>query len=279
MKDTSFLSQQSGLDKIKRYDWVIPDVQPGELLWIHKTKLEIDHKYQRECSKQMTSSMSSKWSWIACGVLTVAHRPDGSYCVIDGQHRLRAALNRSDITNLPCIVFKLDSIATEAKGFVDSDTFRRNILSLDKFKAQKEAMDSNALYLQSIFDRYGIKPSASKSPKSIKSLSTCYALAKIDQRQFENLMELISVLCMDEAISEKLLTGLDYLSKHLTIPITDKKLRMRILDCGASKLEIGAIKAAAYYAGGGGKVFAIGMLEIINKGLRKKYAFRDEIVE
>ena len=68
--------------------------------------------------------------------------------------------------------------------------------------------------------------------------------------------------------------GFFYISKNLDTPIEDTRLRKRILKLGPQALLRATMRASAYYASGGYKVWALGMLEDINKGLREMHQFR-----
>lgn len=91
-----------GLDKVQRYGWTMQDKQ-GEQRQINKNLLLVNDDYQRTASASKILEIASEWSWIGCGVIIVAKR-DGSYWVIDGQHRVLAAKRRSDIKEMPCLV-------------------------------------------------------------------------------------------------------------------------------------------------------------------------------
>lgn len=55
--------------------------------------------------------------------------------------------------------------------------------------------------------------------------------------------------------------------------LNDRRLSKRLMEIGAQRLLDGATRAAAFYARGGPKVFADGMLQEINKGLHGKFQF------
>ena len=73
------------------------------------------------------------------------------------------------------------------------------------------------------------------------------------------------------AVGEKLLDGVWYIHRHVAGGLSDARLSRRLRDIGPRRLTESAIRAAAYYARGGAKVFASGMIEEINKNLRSKF--------
>jgi hypothetical protein len=63
-------------------------VQPGVWLPIHQ--LRIDPTINRPLNRQRVHTIAEKFDPDAIGVLTVSVRPDGTYLLLDGQHRLAA---------------------------------------------------------------------------------------------------------------------------------------------------------------------------------------------
>jgi len=102
-------------DKTARYAWTIKNA-PGEFLMIPKSELEVDHAYQRDrINQRRVEELARAWDWIACGCLVVALRDDNKWFVVDGQHRKLAADQRSDIRELPCLVFETAGRREEAR--------------------------------------------------------------------------------------------------------------------------------------------------------------------
>ena len=107
-----------GLDKVSRYNWTMRNV-PGQFLMIPKTDLEVDAAYQRNrINQRRVDALTRTWDWIACGCLVVALRDDNKWFVVDGQHRKLAADQRSDIQELPCLVFETGTRREEAVSFL-----------------------------------------------------------------------------------------------------------------------------------------------------------------
>lgn len=261
-----------GIDKTKRYGWTTKD-EPGELKYLHKDMLKIHPAYQREVALNKVTDITANWSWVGAGVIVVGER-NGEYWVIDGQHRLLSAKRRSDITSLPCIVFSTESIKQEAIAFLDLNTNRKPVSSVAKYRGMTAAEDETAVIVTNVFNKLGIK-ATSNGPKAkeIKSVAWALKRAKEDAYTFELIMTIAAKLCEDMPIHERLIGGLWYMHKNLPYGINDKKLMERINNIGARKLVDAANRAAAYFSRGGEKVWATGMLEEINKGLRNKFEF------
>src|ERR1700686_676187 len=123
-----------GDDKVERYGWKMRD-RPGELCEINKRDLKIDIAYQRSLKRARVLDMAQDWSWVACGAVVVALRQPGEWFVVDGQHRVAAALLRSDIERIPCIAYAAEDLRQEAQGFIDTNTKRGSMTLADRFKA------------------------------------------------------------------------------------------------------------------------------------------------
>jgi len=105
-----------GKSKIERYGWTVQDGQ-GELRLISKHDLAVDYaSYQRIANNAKTLVLARDWSWIACGALIVASR-GGALHVVDGGHRLVAAMKRDDITMLPASCSKRKRSGKRLKVF------------------------------------------------------------------------------------------------------------------------------------------------------------------
>jgi len=273
MLDTSKLKQSNDEDKIERYNWKLID-SPGELRYVPKTNIEIDHTYQRLHSTGQVRRLSREWSWLACGVIIVGERLDNTLVAIDGQHRLLAALNRSDIQNLPCIIFKINSIAKEAECFVISNTHRKGVKTIEKHIANIIAKDETALFIDNILKRNNIELSDRNTSPSLLCIGQCYNIVETDKDNFETILQLSSALCANSHIPESILGGIYILSKQLNVPITDIKFKKHLFRFTVQEYVRGINEARVYFGKGGRNIWAKGMLDIINKGLRTKYYFK-----
>lgn len=115
--------------------------------WIPPSELKIDAAYQRstdnQASQRLIASIAANFDWRLCTPLVVSRRADGSFVVIDGQHRTLAAQMRG-MDDLPCCVFTYESAEEEAKMFVAANRSRKAMNRLDDFHAALAAGDSDA---------------------------------------------------------------------------------------------------------------------------------------
>jgi hypothetical protein len=261
-----------GVDKTARYGWVTKDA-PGTLQMLHKDVLQIHPAYQRDVLPDKVKAITAAWSWLSLGALVVGER-GGEFWVIDGQHRTLAAKRRSDITHLPCVVFKTADVKTEARGFLECNTGRKPVTAVGKQKALVAAGDEVAAYVQQQCEalRLQIKPNA-KTVGQLKCVAWCMRRASDDKAVFRLVLEMGAELSAQDQmpVNEMLLEGLWLLHLKCGDGLADKRLTKRLREKGARVLLDAAKRAAAYYVTGGGKVWAQGMLAELNKGLQRKF--------
>lgn len=255
--------------KIDRYGWANICDGKGELKWIDKSRLHVDLTYQRESNNFRAQDIASDWSWVACGVIVINDR-DGVYYVIDGQHRVLAAMKRIDIDLLPCLVFREKTVKDEAVGFYTASTKRANISALQKYKTLLVMDDPDAVYMDDAFKKLGIKVMKNANgPMQLKSVSSLYKIKKRDTSDFDKLITLLAEICDNESpVTQALIGGLDHIGRR--IDLNDQKLRKRIKTVGAIQLDLSAKKGAAIAGSTGytGINWANGMMSEINKHVK-----------
>jgi hypothetical protein len=273
---SNFLSETTPLggDKIARYKWSDPGAL-GKFLLIDKHELHVDHAYQRspEGVSKITA-LTKDFNWRAFGTVHVALRPDGKWFVFDGQHRVLAAMRRSDVKFLPCMVFELDTVKEEAESFLSVNTCRRPIGSIAKHNARVAASDPLALFLDRCFsDLRLVAANTATYGGQIKCLTICYKLAAADKDLFRDVLRLVSDLSYAEnvPVKESLLSGLFWLAARLPNGVNTPRFEQRVRQKGQFALEQAVYRAAALYARGGERIFGIGILEELNKGLQRKF--------
>lgn len=263
-----------GVDKVKRYGWSVQDA-PGDMRLLHKDMLQIHPAYQRDLVPQKVSEISAAWSWVALGALVVGER-GGEFWVIDGQHRAAAAKRRSDITHLPCVVFKTTDVKQEARGFLTIQTMRKPVTAVAKQKAMVTAGDEVAGFVQQTVEALGlqIRPTAGKAGE-LKCVGWCLKRAADDRETFVKVLRLGAALCTQDnmPVAERVLEGLWVLNDKCGSGLADPRFVKRLHERGGRVLLDAANKAAAYYSSGGGRIWAQGMLGELNKGLQERRRF------
>jgi hypothetical protein len=272
------VNTHNGTSKVKHYGWTLKD-KPGELVWLRKDALFVDHTYQRIAKNVRVLQIAQKWSWLACGVIVVAKREDDQrFYVVDGQHRVLAALKRSDIEQLPCLVFKTESAKEEAAGFYDSNTGRRLPTSLEKWKAQLLRGDATTTFVDALIQQAGRVAGNQAGHLEVRCLTSLLRAADADREMLRNMWPLVVEVCQGNSLHERVFDGLFWLEAHLPDgqSLTDKRWRERVIRLGFRGLLDAAQRAATFYARGGAKTWGVGMLEAMNKGCRIHLSLREE---
>jgi hypothetical protein len=124
--------------------------------WIVASEIGVDMQYQRPLNVGHVRKIAREFNLKAFGVLLVSERANGTYWIIDGQHRLAAvkAMGRGDM-RLPCHVYKNLSVAEEAEIF-HMQTQRKAISSVDRFRARLFAGDETAMSINRIIQKHGL---------------------------------------------------------------------------------------------------------------------------
>lgn len=262
-----------GVDKLSRYGWETQN-KKGDLRWLPKTCLNVDGSYQRD-PKHRTKilDIARNWNWVSLAAIVVSQRSDDTYWVIDGQHRVMAAMKRSDVDLLPCVVHQIDNVQREAEAFIDTNTGRKPVQAHEKHKAALLARDEVAIMVQELLDSGGKHIcTGGSAADGIKCIGL---LNKLVSRSYDDLATIWPLICeLTRGVycSERIVDGLLFIEKHMPEgqSLSDRRWRNRILSIGNDDLVKAAGEGAAFFSKGGARPWAAGMINRINKGLRTK---------
>lgn len=135
------------------------------------TKLTVDRSVQRALDKNRVAKIVKDFDPAALGALIVSHRADGSYHIIDGQHRMYAciAVGRDD-AELDCKIFEGLSRKEEAALFRRYNNTRQVAL-IDRFLVRVEEGEESAVVLNDILNRHGWRAEGSKAPGAFAAIA------------------------------------------------------------------------------------------------------------
>lgn len=264
--------------KSQRYKWREINPCSGELKWINKELLHVDSIYQRtdQVSAGKVAELAANFNWIAFGVLLIAQRRDESLWIYDGMHRWFAALKRSEVTQLPCIVFKFDSIASEARAFESVNQNRKVIPALSVHKARMAYGEELTVFTVNTLAEFGMKfTSTAAKFGDVKCVSACIDLAKKNKETFRLVVSLAADLCKadDMELQKILIEGLFFIH-HRIEGLLDATLVERIRNVGAVSLCAGIHREEIRVNMRGDEVSAQGIINEINKLGRKKFTLK-----
>lgn len=258
------------VSKVDRYKWADP-AKPGRLSFIEKSLLTVDHEYQRDSLEGKILEIASKFNWPAFGVLIVARRSERLY-VVDGQHRFLAAMKRSDIKNVPCIIFDSGGVEAEARTFLDAQTLRKPVTAIDKFKALLVCKDSTAIAVNVLIEDSGRKVARFSSGSTVNCVALLLRLYTTDPQTLMKIWPLLVKLNRGSPFIDRMVDAMFFLERHLPdgVSLTDRRWSDRLLKIGPERLIKQIASASAFYAQGGARVWSDGILQLLNKGLQEE---------
>lgn len=136
-----------------------PTIREQTLLdWVPIEKMFIA-AYGRPLSQKKVQKMFEKFDPNALGVILLSFRPNDTYAVLDGQHRIALAM-QAGMTVLAARIYIDLTYEEEAKLYNDFATINQQS-ALDKFRAKLEAKDTTALDIQRILNHHGLEVATS----------------------------------------------------------------------------------------------------------------------
>lgn len=263
--------------KREKFNWAQP-CNPGVFMMIKKEELNIDGTYQRdEVSKDKVLAIARDWDWKLFGVVSLIRRKDDTYWVFDGGHRTRAAFYRDDIMSLPCMVFEADNEKDEAKAFVGTNTMKSSVSAYHKHRAAVKTGEPIAVASEAIVVKFGYMVDQSTKRKyCFAAINTLQAQVKEDRILADRVFSACARIAQDgEQISGEVLDA---------VFLCQKKLQGRADITAGAYLERmrretlpgidAAIRREKHIVGRGGSVVAAkALLDVLNKGKRRRLAF------
>lgn len=131
------------------------DTCKPELAWVKVEKIICDNNYQRDIVSSRLRKILKEFNWRYFQPVTLSPQDDGTYAVLDGQHRVEAARLHPDLDEVPAIIVVMDGLREEADTFVKVNTSRTAVSAIDKYYAGLIAEDPTALMIKRVCDRAG----------------------------------------------------------------------------------------------------------------------------
>lgn len=276
------LPRGGSVDKIEKYNWAIRGDKP-EFAWIKKNDLKIDPSYQRDQKQARAVEIAKDWSWPACGAIYVSLRETGEWFVFDGQHRVAAALLRSDIDDLPCLIFEIESIPEEAGAFLDANLKRKTMSWAERFRALLVQGRPEAKFIEELVQRLGRRVSASAGPQTVSCVSILIECCGKDKTALSCVLPIAAELCADKPLHGRLVKGLFLIECKIGssgASLKDKKWRARLQKIGHDEIMASIQRACVYEGHATAEAAAKGIAKAMNKGLRGDLLpFGDEVSE
>lgn len=258
--------------KVERYHWQ-PQGVAVPIRHVPVLRLCVDMTYQRErfCEGKVLG-IAAAWNNGAAGVLTVSQRADGSYYVIDGNHRREAALRRGDIPTLPCRVVTGLDLAGEASLFRSLNMYRTNVSAYTKYRSALVAGDETVTGCDAMLHRLGLKIGQDADCPAIVAFPQALVQRfKADSVACESALIMVTYMIGErEQITKDLHAGTFYILRRCD---RDKAHAMapRVLSAGGKPTLLQAINATVCQLGSvrsHERVAAIGILSVLNRRVK-----------
>ena len=191
----------------------------------------VTEEYQRVLNMKNVAGIVRDFDPAKLGVLVVSHRADGTYSILDGQHRL-TALRRLGYTAANCIVLEGMTVQQEADYFRRQNENKQSLRIADTFNASVWAEDEESMQIKEIMDRYGFRLGKSGQPMCICAIGALQSIV----RQFgpdalERTLGCIALTWPRDAtiLRREMLAGLGEFWKRYaeTLTLTQFEARMR----------------------------------------------------
>lgn len=137
-----------------------------DLVWVDVNLIKVDKNYQREENAKHVDNIVKHFNWRKFQPVTLAQRPDGSFNVVDGQHRVAAAKLHPRVIDIPALIFESSGeIVDEANIFVEVNSNRRGITPIEKHIAAVAAQKPESLGLNAALAAVGCQVADYKGHK------------------------------------------------------------------------------------------------------------------
>lgn len=249
---------------------------------LRPTQIQVDRQYQRPLHRDHVTKIMREFDRLAIGTLTVSQREDGSYWVIDGQHRLAALIEmgRGD-RPIPCIVYTGLSVGQEADKFFMQSRVRR-IHPIDLFKARLFAGDPVALGINRIVTSHGFVVAnegrsghAIQAPATLENIYTVHGSDRLNE-----VLGIVAYVWADQkqSVPQFMIAGIN--AALTRYPRIDRERLSRVLrETPSEDMERTAKAMRRFTNDRGATIYGRTMVHFYNKGLRQKLPDWDATLE
>lgn len=146
--------------------------------------IQVDPLVQRMFDPNLANKIESAWDPMFAGTLVLSKRKDGSFFVIDGQHRLVVARRREQAGfEMDCEVHEDLSLADEAEMFLRHNKFRKSARPYDNFKVALTAGYPDEVRVDAEVRARGLEVSDSPSANKVGAVQALIRIAQSDVYQ------------------------------------------------------------------------------------------------
>jgi hypothetical protein len=167
-------------DVLDHLDDELPPAHESFIATLQANALFIDRSYQRPLDELRVARMADEFDISLIGVIEVSDRGDGTYAIIDGQHRwaLLREVN-GNAAYLACNVHRGLSPAQEAALFFTIDATRRRLTGWDRWWSRRGAGDPAVLAIEACVAERGLKVDAPTKDGVVRATRACEVIVDL----------------------------------------------------------------------------------------------------
>lgn len=142
--------------------------------------LAFDPAYQRQHIASRVKKLGQNWKDSAVGAITVSIRDDSKAYVIDGQHRVRAAMeNGRGAQKVLCHVYTGLTLEQEAQKFLELNDVRA-VSPIDRYRAGIAAKDPLFIGIRDILAEHGLHIGGGTANATVRCVNKAVSLYERD---------------------------------------------------------------------------------------------------
>lgn len=194
----------------------------------------------------MIKNIVMNWSWSSYKPPIVTQNSDGNYIVIDGQHTAIAAASHPTLDLIPAFLVKDLGFAGQAESFIDHNTKRINVTSIQVFKAELAANVDTAMEINMILERFNIKLLPLAAPEGVLETNSITTIKKLYNKHglmiFRKTMELCAKAELAPIRQNHILAFSQFfIGKNAQKYDSIDKLALTISEIGTASIELRTI--------------------------------------
>jgi hypothetical protein len=259
------------IKKATRKQWTSME-NPGSFLMISKHELKVDHSYQRDPRNSRVNNIARDWDWILFGAISISLRPEGEFYIMDGQHRHQAAMKRTEIDLLPCMVWEMDEEVNEARSYLGINSMMSAPTMAERFRVMVKLGDPLAVKLQALGDECGRSIDGNTRGNSIGCIARVLLHMKTWPEAFDRVWPVILEVCEGEGMNTRIVEGMVWLEHNMPEgkSLAQPTYRRILCSIGYSALNKQIAETVKYEDRSGMTIWGAGILKALNKRLKNR---------
>lgn len=242
---------------------------------------ESDLRVQRSIDSKMVNEIIADFDRDALGIPVVNHRKDGSYHVVDGQHRVEAlkAMNMLD-EEIECLIYEQLTLAEEAALFRRLN-HAKQVQPIDRFRIRVVEGDPVACQINDLLNAYGWKVTggrrASGGFSAVSAVERIYRGPKGNEQNLGLLRDTVDIIVkswgMDQSGAKaEVLRGIAAVLKEYGDKVDKPKLIRELSKYGGGPRRLlGVARGLRDMRGGAvSDAMAETIITMLNKGKQNK---------